>query len=78
MGKPEQIFLLRASERELGRTIDRVFVQTHSTVEGNLFRVSRSESLLDTVTATWREPRRVVWPKLKRHVKAALIRLGLE
>lgn len=78
MGRPEQIFLLRASEQELGRTMDRVFVHTHSAVEGNLFRISRSESLLDTAKAAWREPRRVVWPKLKRHLKAALVRLGLE
>jgi SAM-dependent methyltransferase/uncharacterized protein YbaR (Trm112 family) len=78
MGRPEQIFLLRASEQELGRTVDRVFVQTHSAVEGNLFRISRSESLLDTVRSAWREPRRVVWPRVKRRVKAALARLGLE
>jgi hypothetical protein len=69
---------LRASERELGRTVDRAFVRTHSVVEGNLFRISRSESLLDTVRSAWREPRRVVWPKVKRRVKAALSRLGLE
>ncbi len=78
MGRPEQIFLLRASERELGRTIDRVFVRTHSAVEGNLFRISRKENAGDTVRTALREPRRVMWPKVKRRVKAALARLGLE
>jgi SAM-dependent methyltransferase/uncharacterized protein YbaR (Trm112 family) len=78
MGKPEQIFLLRASDREVGRTIDHAFVHTHSAVEGNLFRISKTESLLETVSAAWREPRRVVWPKLKRYAKTALVRLGLE
>ena len=77
-GSPEQIFLLRASQRELGRTIDRTFAQTHSVVEGNLFRIVRSESVLETVRSAWHEPRRVVWPKVKRRVKAALVRLGLE
>jgi uncharacterized protein YbaR (Trm112 family)/SAM-dependent methyltransferase len=74
----EQMFLLRASDREMGRRLDRVFVQTHTAVEGNLFRISRRESLLETVRSAWREPRRVVWPKVKRHVKATLARLGLE
>jgi hypothetical protein len=78
MGRPEQIFLVRASEQEFGRTLDRGFVQSHSAVEGNLFRIARRESLGDAVRAAWREPRRVVWPKLKRHVKAALVRFGLE
>jgi SAM-dependent methyltransferase/uncharacterized protein YbaR (Trm112 family) len=78
MGKPEQIFLLKVSEAELGRRIDRVFVHTHSVVEGNLFRIPRDRNLLDTVKAVWREPRRVVWPRVKRRVKGALVRLGLE
>jgi len=78
MSSPEQIFLVRASQRELGRVLDRTFVQTHSTVEGNLFRMGRHESLLETARAAWREPRRVMWPKVKRRVKSALVRLGLE
>jgi SAM-dependent methyltransferase/uncharacterized protein YbaR (Trm112 family) len=78
LGQPEQIFLLRSSDRDIGATIDRRFVQTHSAVEGNLFRISRKESVLDTVRTAWREPRRVVWPKVKRRVKSALVRLGLE
>lgn len=78
MAAPEQIFLLRSSERDLGASIDRRFVQTHSAVEGNLFRITRSESVLDSLKTAWREPRRVVWPKVKRQVKAALVRLGLE
>jgi SAM-dependent methyltransferase/uncharacterized protein YbaR (Trm112 family) len=78
LGAPEQVFLLRADHREIGKTLDRVFVHTHSVVEGNLFRIARKENLLDTVTAAWRNPRRVVWPRVKRRVKAALVRLGLE
>ena len=50
LGQPEQIFLLRASDRELGSTSSiAAFVRTHSVVEGNLFRISRSESVLDTL-----------------------------
>jgi SAM-dependent methyltransferase len=75
---PEQLFLLRASQQELGKTLDRVFVRTHSVVEGNLFRIVRSETILETVTTAWRNPRRVVWPRVKRRVKAALVMLGLE
>jgi SAM-dependent methyltransferase len=78
MGRPEQIFLFRADERELGARLDRVFVRTHSAVEGNLFRIRRSDGALASILAAAREPRRVVWPKVKRRVKAALVRLGLE
>jgi SAM-dependent methyltransferase/uncharacterized protein YbaR (Trm112 family) len=78
LGAPEQVFLLRAGHREMGKTLDRVFVQTHSAVEGSLFRIVRKESVLETVTTAWRNPRRMVWPRVKRRVKAALVRLGLE
>jgi SAM-dependent methyltransferase/uncharacterized protein YbaR (Trm112 family) len=78
LGRPEQVFLSRAAHRELGRTLDRAFVQTHSAVEGNLFRVSRRETVLETLESAWREPRRFVWPRVKRRLKATLARLGLD
>jgi SAM-dependent methyltransferase/uncharacterized protein YbaR (Trm112 family) len=78
LGRPEQIFVLRAADRELGRRLDRVFVKTHSALEGNLFRISRQVGLREAAVAAWREPRRVVWPKVKRRVKTALLRLGLD
>jgi hypothetical protein len=78
LGRPEQIFLLRASDREVGSTIDRAFLRTHSAVEGNLFRIHRDQSVLDAVKVVWRNPRRAGWPKVKRRLKAALVRLGLE
>jgi SAM-dependent methyltransferase/uncharacterized protein YbaR (Trm112 family) len=78
LGRPEQVFLLRATGREMGRTLDRFFVRTHSVVENNLFRIPRREGILEAAAAAWREPRRVVWPKLKRRVKAALLRFGLD
>jgi ubiquinone/menaquinone biosynthesis C-methylase UbiE/uncharacterized protein YbaR (Trm112 family) len=78
MGKPEQVFVLRASDREIGQRLDRAFIQTHSAIEGNLFRIVRSRRVLDAVKDAWRDPRRVVWPRVKRRLKAALVRLGLE
>jgi SAM-dependent methyltransferase/uncharacterized protein YbaR (Trm112 family) len=78
LGKPEQIFLLRASDREVGSTLDRTYLRTHSVVEGNLFRIYRRQAPLDAVKAAWTNPRRVVWPKVKRRLKGALVRLGLE
>jgi SAM-dependent methyltransferase/uncharacterized protein YbaR (Trm112 family) len=78
MGKPEQLFLLRVSGNEFGKSLDRTFIEAHSVLEGNLFRLYRRESILEMVTSVWRQPRRVVWPKMKRRVKAALVRLGLE
>jgi hypothetical protein len=78
LGKPEQIFLLRASDREVGSTLDRTYLRTHSVVEGNLFRIYRRQAALDAVKAAWTNPRRVVWPKVKRRLKGALVRLGLE
>ena len=78
MVEPEQIFLVRTSQRDFGASLDRAFVQSRSALEGNLFRIIRGESLLDSLQAAWREPRRVMWPRVKRRVKAALVRLGLE
>jgi SAM-dependent methyltransferase len=78
MGKPEQIFLVRASDGEVGSTIDRAFLRTHSVVEGNLFRIYRQQGALDALKTAWENPRRVVWPKVKRRLKGALVRLGLE
>jgi SAM-dependent methyltransferase/uncharacterized protein YbaR (Trm112 family) len=78
LGGPEQVFVLRVPHRELGRRLDRFFVRTHSALEGNLFRISRPVGLRDAVAAAWREPRRTVWPKVKRRLKTALVRLGLD
>jgi hypothetical protein len=76
--RPEQIFLLRASDGELGGPLDSRFVRTHSAVEGNLFRMHKSDGPIASIAAAAREPRRVVWPKVKRRVKATLAKLGLE
>jgi hypothetical protein len=76
--RPEQTFLLRASAGELGVALDEGFVRTHSAVEGNLFRMHKSDGAVATLAAAARDPRRVVWPKVKRRVKATLARLGLE
>jgi uncharacterized protein YbaR (Trm112 family)/SAM-dependent methyltransferase len=78
MGKPEQIFLLRVSDGEVGSTIGRTFLGTHSVVEGNLFRIYRQQRALDALKTAWHNPRRVVWPKVKRRLRGALVRLGLE
>jgi len=78
MGTPEQIFLVRASDREVGATIDRAFLRTHSVVEGNLFRIHRRQGTVEAMKTAWQNPRRVVWPKVKRRLKGALVRLGLE
>jgi SAM-dependent methyltransferase/uncharacterized protein YbaR (Trm112 family) len=76
--RPEQIFLFRASNGELGAPLDAAFIRTHSAVEGNLFRMQKSDGAVASIVAAAREPRRVVWPKVKRRVKATLARLGLE
>ena len=78
MGRPEQIFLLRASDRQFGATLGPGFARTHSAVEGNLFRMQKSDGMVASLLAATREPRRVVWPKVKRRVKAAMVRLGLD
>lgn len=78
LGDPEQLFLLRATQHELGRTLDRTFARTHSMLEGNLFRIQRRDSILEAAAAAWREPRRMVWPQVKRRLKSAFVRLGLE
>ncbi len=38
-GAPEQMFVLRVAQAELGATLDDAFFKQHSTVEGNLFKL---------------------------------------
>jgi SAM-dependent methyltransferase/uncharacterized protein YbaR (Trm112 family) len=78
MTRPEQVFVVRASDRELGATFDQTFARTHSTLEGNLFRVWKSDGAVAAVRAAVREPRQVIWPRVKRRLKTAMVRLGLE
>ena len=38
-GPPEQLFLLRVAQAELGATLDRAFLRQHSAFDGNLFKL---------------------------------------
>lgn len=76
LGSPEQVFVLRTNSDDVDRPLDTVFVRTHSVFEGNLFRLVRGGS-----AAAHRQiavPRRRIWPGIKRRIKAALIRIGLD
>jgi hypothetical protein len=38
-GPPEQLFLLRVAQAELGATLDNAFFKQHSAFDGNLFKL---------------------------------------
>jgi SAM-dependent methyltransferase/uncharacterized protein YbaR (Trm112 family) len=78
MSRPEQIFVVRTSESELGAKLDSVFVRTHSAVEGNIFRMRKSDGVVAEVSAALKDPRQIIWPKVKQRLKTAMVRLGLE
>ena len=56
--------------------MDRAFLKDRSIVEGNLFRL-RKGGLASGVSRVG-APRRRLWPIAKRHIKRALLKLGLD
>lgn len=74
----QQVHLVRVASRELGIRLDGARARIHSAVEANLFRLEKRPGLVAQATAAVREPRRLVWPRLKRRVKRALARVGLD
>lgn len=77
LGSPEQVFLVRTTSDELDRRLDTSFVQTHAMNEGNLFRLVKGGAV--AAHREIRVPRhRRVWPGIKRRIKSALVRVGLD
>ncbi len=76
LGSIEQIFLTRATAADLGGHVDRAFLKGRSVVEGNLFKLTKGG--VAAGVARIGAPRRRVWPVVKRHIKAALLRVGLD
>jgi hypothetical protein len=38
----------------------------------------KSDGVVAEVSAALREPRQIIWPKVKQRLKTAMVRLGLE
>jgi SAM-dependent methyltransferase/uncharacterized protein YbaR (Trm112 family) len=72
----EQVFLARTTQDDLGRGIDRALLKERSLFEGNLFRLRKS-GVASSVTRIG-APRRRLWPVAKRHIKRALLKVGLD
>ncbi len=72
---PEQIFVTATRAGERG-TLDSRFLRTHSILEGNLFRLVKTAPMSDQLRRTAVEVQRA-WPKVKRRIRAAMIRAGL-
>ncbi len=72
----EQVFLARATQGDMGQTMDRAFLQGRSIVEGNLFRLRKGG--VASGVAGIGAPRRRLWPIAKRHIKRALLKVGLD
>ena len=72
----EQVFLARTTQDDLGRGVDRALLKERSLFEGNLFRLRKS-GVASRVTRIG-APRRRLWPIAKRHIKRALLKVGLD
>ncbi len=77
LGSAEQHFVVRARGTELGSAFDHSFVRAHSVVELNLFTLVKGGAKTPAAPPSF-SARRRVWPKIKRRIKAVLLRVGLD
>ena len=77
-GSPEQVYFTGARGSDLGRQYDASFAKTHNWVDGNLFRLAKGATVADYLTGRAGPPKRWLWPKIKRRLKAAAVRMGLD
>lgn len=75
LGAAEQAYVVRALGSALNRPLDLSFIRANAIVTTNLFTLSKGGP---QTTATASAARRRVWPKVKRRIKAALLRIGLD
>ena len=72
----EQIFLARATAEDLGARLDPEFLTRRNVVvEDHLFKLTKRGVAVGPVRL---QARRRMWPLVKAHVKAALLRVGLD
>jgi SAM-dependent methyltransferase/uncharacterized protein YbaR (Trm112 family) len=78
LGALEQLYVMRVAREDLGRVVDRGFARDHAVIEGNVFRMRKGGGPVRDLATGLRDPRRVLWPRVKRRLKSAARRLGLE
>lgn len=76
LGAAEQHFVVRARGAELHRPLDPAFVHASAVVTNNLFTLVKGGAPGGAPRAA--AARRRVWPKVKRRLKAALLKVGLD
>jgi SAM-dependent methyltransferase len=75
LGATEQNYVVRARGTELHRTLDLPFIRANAIVTTNLFTLVKGGA---QGAGTAPAARRRVWPRVKRRIKAALLRIGLD
>ena len=75
LGAAEQHYVVRARGADLHRPLDLAFVHANAAVTNNLFTLVKGGAPGATGAPV---SRRRVWPKIKRRIKAALLRVGLD
>lgn len=75
LGSAEQNYVVRARGAELHRTLDLPFIRANAIVTTNLFTLVKGGA---PGAGTAPAARRRVWPRVKRRIKAALLRIGLD
>jgi uncharacterized protein YbaR (Trm112 family)/SAM-dependent methyltransferase len=75
LGAVDQAYVVLARNSELQRPLDLPFIHANAVVKNNLFTLTKGGAK----AAPGRPAvRRRVWPKVKRRIKAALLRIGLD
>lgn len=75
LGAAEQHYVVRARGAELHRPLDPAFVHANAVVTNNLFTLFKGGA---AGAAGAPVARRRIWPKIKRRIKTALLRIGLD
>ncbi len=72
----QQVYLAKITAIDADATVSQEFLRARSSGDGRLFHLSRGDAA--SKFAALGAPRRRVWPVAKRHIKAALRRIGLD
>lgn len=72
----QQVFLAKITAADAGAVVGADFLRARSMTDGHLFHLSRGDALSNF--SSLGPPRRRLWPIAKRHIKRALLKVGLE
>jgi SAM-dependent methyltransferase/uncharacterized protein YbaR (Trm112 family) len=72
----DQIFLAKLTTADIRIRMHLDVLRARTVTEGHVFRLARGDAA--STLSSLSEPRRRIWPVVKRYIKAALLRVGLD